>query len=333
MKLLKNDEVKMDPWLDLLSNNKYSNPFQTHENYKLFNSVDGYAADVFAIEDDGKYKALMVVTIHKEKGIKGFFSVRGIVYGGPLVLDNKKEYFDFLLKEVKKDKKSQLIYLEIRNHFNYENVSKVYQKNDFKFQEHLNVQLTIENKNSEEILAGMNATKRRQIRQSFKENAFAREAKDELEVNALFEILDEMYKTKVKLPLLPYQFFINLYRSDIGKVFVAIHNDKVIGGAFCVYSPGTTMNSFYYTDIRQYHKKIYASHLALYKAIDFAITKKLKLVDFMGAGKPNIEYGVRDYKLRFGGDLVEDGRYIIIYKPLLYKFGAFGLKMLAKLKK
>ncbi|MHA2406139.1 MAG: lipid II:glycine glycyltransferase FemX, partial [Candidatus Hermodarchaeia archaeon] len=34
----------------------------------------------------------------------------------------------------------------------------------------------------------------------------------------------------------------------------------------------------------------------------------LKTYDFGGAGKPDEEYGVRDFKSKFGGDLVRYGR-------------------------
>ena len=52
-----------------MEKSKYSAPFQTPEFYDLFNSNDGLSANVFAIEKDGDYKALAVVTIQKEKGI------------------------------------------------------------------------------------------------------------------------------------------------------------------------------------------------------------------------------------------------------------------------
>ena len=42
------------------------------------------------------------------------------------------------------------------------------------------------------------------------------------------------------------------------------------------------------------------------------------LFDFGGAGKPNVPYGVRDYKLKFGGELVNFGRFEIVNKPVLY---------------
>jgi len=66
--------------------------------------------------------------------------------------------------------------------------------------------------------------------------------------------------------------------------------------------------------------------------IEFAIDNGLKLVDFMGAGKPDQKYGVRDFKLQFGGDLVEHGRFKQINNKFLYNLGIFGLKILSKFK-
>jgi len=332
MILLKNKELDRSKWEELLSKSKFSSPFQTLEYYKLFNSVNEYASDVFAVEEKEGYTSLMVVTLQQEEGIKGFFSKRGIIYAGPLLLNSKEKSLAFLLEKVKEYYKKKLIFLEIRNHFDYTNLDSVFKNNGYVFTEHLNVQLPIENLDIDTVFSGMNSTRRRQIRLSYKQGAIAREAKDEIEVEELFSILKKMYDEHVKLPLLSYDFFLNLYRSAIGKVFVTVHNNKIIGGAFCVYYPNTTMNTFYYTDIRGYHKKIYPTHIALKEAIDFGIKNKLKMVDFMGAGKPKTEYGVRDYKMRFGGNLVEDGRYTIIFKPLMYNFGVFGLKILSKFK-
>jgi hypothetical protein len=48
----------------------------------------------------------------------------------------------------------------------------------------------------------------------------------------------------------------------------------------------------------------------------------------MGAGKPDIPYGVRDFKMEFGGELVEHGRFLCVRKPLLYWIGELGVKIL-----
>ncbi len=51
----------------------------------------------------------------------------------------------------------------------------------------------------------------------------------------------------------------------------------------------------------------------------------------MGAGKPQEDYGVRDFKSQFGGELVEYGRFIHVRNSLLYKIGKLGVKILKKI--
>ena len=332
MRLIKKSELVKEKWFRLLDKSEYSTPLQTPEFYELFNSTKDYSAEVFAVEDNNEYKSLIIVTVQKEKGIKGFFSLRGVVYGGPILISSDKIYLDFLLNEVKKCYKKKLIYLEIRNHADYSSFMKTFEALGFKYEEHLNVELSIENSNIDTILSKMKYNKRREIRLSYEQGASVRLAKDEEEVGILYEILKDIYLKRVKLPLFTFSYFINLYKSKIGKVFVVLHDNKIIGGSFCLYYKGMSINTFYYVGLRDYHKKIFPTHLAVMGAIEFAIENNLKSIDFMGAGKPNINYGVRDYKLHFGGDLVNYGRFNIIFKPLMYKLGILGLNMLSKLK-
>ena len=56
-----------------------------------------------------------------------------------------------------------------------------------------------------------------------------------------------------------------------------------------------------------------------------------EVFDFGGAGQPNVPYGVRDHKMKFGGDLVNLGRFEIVHNRFLYELANFGFKMKKKL--
>ena len=43
------------------------------------------------------------------------------------------------------------------------------------------------------------------------------------------------------------------------------------------------------------------------------------IFDFGGAGKPVVHYGVRDYKMKFGGKLVNYGRLTLVHNPIKMK--------------
>ena len=53
----------------------------------------------------------------------------------------------------------------------------------------------------------------------------------------------------------------------------------------------------------------------------------IKKFNFMGAGKPDVPYGVRNFKSKFGGELVETPRYVIAHKPLFYAIGKFVMTL------
>ena len=77
-------------------------------------------------------------------------------------------------------------------------------------------------------------------------------------------------------------------------------------------------------------KSIFPSSVATYAGIRYAAENNMPRFDMMGAGKPGDAYGVRDFKARFGGDLVEHGRYRFIAKPFLYRCGEVGVALLKR---
>jgi lipid II:glycine glycyltransferase (peptidoglycan interpeptide bridge formation enzyme) len=52
----------------------------------------------------------------------------------------------------------------------------------------------------------------------------------------------------------------------------------------------------------------------------------------MGAGIKSEEYGVRNYKKQFGGDLYESGRFRYIFKPRLFQLATTIIDFQKKLK-
>ena len=77
---------------------------------------------------------------------------------------------------------------------------------------------------------------------------------------------------------------------------------------------------------------VFPSCYATYAGIKYAAEHGCERFDMMGAGKPDEAYGVRDFKAKFGGSEVEHGRFLCVTKPLLYKIGVLGVKLLKKIK-
>jgi len=57
-----------------------------------------------------------------------------------------------------------------------------------------------------------------------------------------------------------------------------------------------------------------------------------KVYDFGGAGKPSEKYGVRDFKSKFGGDLVCFGRNTCVHAPALMRLSQVGYSIYRRLR-
>lgn len=333
MKMLINKELNIVKWHNLLLRSIFSSPFQSPEYYDFFNSVKGFSADVFAIEDDDEYKSLVVVTIQKERGIKSFFSRRGIIYGGPLVLDNGQNHLPYLFKEIKGYYKSKLIYLETRNSFNYSFFKDSLINIGYKYFPYLNYKIKLEN--SSGLLQNFKAEKRRQIKKAITNGGEISIAKNEKHVEELYDILKDIYNSRAKKPIPSKDFFIKLYnvfrKSDLGVFILILNNKKVIGGSVCPIFDGIIYDWYRGGNDKEY-KHLYPSTLAAYAGMKVGLDKGLSEFDFMGAGLKDEYYGVRGFKSQFGGKLVEHGRFVNIFNPVLYKVGQLGLKVLSKIK-
>lgn len=176
--------INEDKWRKLLYDNSFSTPYQTPDFYQFFNKIDNHKAKVYAIEDEASdYTALCVVTIQQERGIKGFFSRRAIIYGGPLIVEGNvgKQALGVLLSAMNKEFKHKVIYAETRNFNDYSNYKDAFLNNDWNYEPYLNFQILLQGKNLEDILGAMKYNRRREILLSLKESAFAKEACTHLE--------------------------------------------------------------------------------------------------------------------------------------------------------
>ena len=139
-----------------------------------------------------------------------------------------------------------------------------------------------------------------------------------------------MYREKVRTPLFTEEFFLEFYRKGWGKYLLVKHEGKVIGGMMCPILEGRAIYEWYVCGLDEDYREQYPSVMATYAAIEYAKEHDLPLFDFMGAGKPDANYGVRDFKKEFGGEVVEHGRFLCVRKPLLYAIGKWGVKWIKR---
>ncbi len=326
------DQINVDQWELLVSKSKTASFFQSKECYDFYASLSFMEPFVFAVSENDILKGVVVGYIQKDGGkLKQFFSRRAIVSGGALLAnDISKEALKSLLLFCKKELASKAIYIEFRNYNDYSLFRPVFESVGFDYKAHLNFHV---NCVSEDVVKkNLGNSRKRDIRTSLRDGAEIVDEPTFQEVENYYDILLELYKTRVKTPLFPFEFFNKLYREHFGKFLLIRLKGKIIGGTVCVILKNRVVYEWFACGLDGKFKNIYPSTLATWSGIKYATDHDIPLFDMMGAGKPDEGYGVRDFKAKFGGDLVEHGRFLFITKPLLYNIGRLGVKLLKKIK-
>ena len=341
IKLLTYHDIDQQQWQQLIQSSPVATWFQTPEAYAFYASLpEEMTPFAVAIQRTNKLVAVCVgyITQAKNKLVQ-CLTCRVIIIGGPVIdEDATAEEVAALLNAVKKLQRSDLqpkgrttatrstglspIYIETRNFHDYSKWKSVFEANGFAYQPHydIHVHCNAQHQMSEQRI--------RQVKKAFKNGATICDAQSEQEIRDWYRILSQLYREKVRTPLFSEEFFMQFYREGVGKYLLVKHQGKVIGGMMCPILKGKAIYEWYVCGLDEEYREQYPSVMATYAAIEYAKTNVLPLFDFMGAGKPDVPYGVRDFKMEFGGELVEHGRFLCVRKPLLYRMGQLGVKLL-----
>lgn len=307
-----------------------TNWFQTDDCLNFYKSLGFIEAFEFDVKRDNIVKGRIVGYIQKDGGkLKQFFSRRAIINGGPMLAEDiTEEEIQVLLSKCKNSLKGKAIYVESRNFKDYSRFKQIFEGCGWKYDPHYNFIIKF-NKQADSITR-YSQNHRRSIKSSIKNGAIIDECPSIQDIEGFYKCLNNLYREKVKTPLFPYTFFEKL--NNIGKIIVVKSADgMVIGGIAMAIQNGEICYEWFVCGDDVNYKKYHPSTLATYAGIRFAEVNNYKLFDFMGAGTPGDGgYGVRDFKAKFGGELVEYGRFKYILNPILYKIGTIGVKLMKR---
>ena len=326
MKLLKTNEIDPIKWQQLALESPVASFFQSKACYDFYCSLTFLEPLLLGVEVDNKLVALVCgYVIADGNKIKQFFSCRAIVPGGLLLSsDCSDEAVFFLLIEIKKILKKKAIYIEFRNYSDYSKFKYGISKAGFSYQQHLNFQLNVTQYDN--LLSKISKSKVRQIKQTEKTGVLYEEVKNDTDILLFYKQLKTIYDSKIHRPLFPVEFFFKIANQNFSKFFVLKLNNEIIGGIICVFDNKKVYEWFVCGDDTE-NSGSYPSVIATWAGIKFASESGFEVFDFMGAGKPNEKYGVRDFKAKFGGELVEHGRFLYICNQLLFTLGKMAIKL------
>ena len=306
--------------------------FQTYEAYSFYSSLPHlFFPFVFAQLTDSTLNGVIVGYITKDPNpLKDFFSRRAIIIGGPLLSDKiTNEELKELLNITRQTLADKAIYIETRNFNDYSKRKNVFRECGFKYEEHYNFH--IDCSNLDLLESNLGKGRKRDIKTSLRDGATVIEHPDNQQIKDFYDILANLSKTKVKTPLFPFEFFEKLSQVRSAHFLLVEYKGEILGGTVLTGLQSRALYEWFVCGKDNAYSSIYPSQLATYSGMRYAAEHNYPLFDMMGAGVPDEPYGVRDFKARFGGKLVEHGRYLCINNKILYKIGTYAVKILKRL--
>ncbi|GJM31922.1 MAG: hypothetical protein DHS20C18_09230 [Saprospiraceae bacterium] len=321
---------------DFVNSHAFGNFFQSSSCFQYLEDVPGYAPFLITSHDESGAIQGSLLGVFQSNGsnIKSWFSRRLIVWGGPLVKQSDEtiqhKIAHELIQTLNQHATGKAIYIEFRNFFDTTAYRNVFEASGFQFKEHLNYLVKTDEEAA--VRKRVSKSRMRQIKSSLNAGATIAEAASKEEVITFYGILEKLYKEKVKKPLPALELFLKLRESPAAKLFVVKHEEQVVGGILCPIFNDTIIYEWYVCGEDGLIKGLHPSVLATWAPIEFGLKNNYSHFDFMGAGKPDQDYGVREFKARFGGEEVGYGRYEKIVNKSLYKAGKLGLKLYQSIK-
>lgn len=305
--------------------------FQDKDYYRFIESTGFLEPFCFSVNRGEEEVGVVQGYIQKDGGsLISFLSRRAIINGGPWLSEDITDgELETLLKKCVSGLKSKTIYIETRNYADYSLYRSVFEKVGFRYEPHYN--FVVDTSSVEVVDSNMGKSRKRDVNASLKNGAMVVDDPSEDDVAQFYSVLENLYRTKVKTPLFPLDFFLQLHKEPFCKFILVRFQDEIIGGTVLI-CDAETVYEWFACGKDGVYKNVFPSTVATYFGIRYSAESGHKAFDMMGAGAPGDGgYGVREFKAKFGGELVEYGRYVYVCNDLLFQIGRLGVKLIKRI--
>jgi hypothetical protein len=292
-------------WRQFVERHPQGNIFHTPEMIEVFSRVPGHKPAVWAVvADDGRPLALLPhVKIALMNGPLRRFTTRTVGYGSVLAAPGAqgREALACLLRAYNHETAGSVLFTELRNLSNLDDLQPVLVGHGFRFEEHLNYLIDL-NRPEDVVYRGITKSGRQTIRTSLNKGTQIEEVTDRQAVGVAYRLLEKVY-SRARVPLASRALFEAAFdvlaARGMLKIFLARAGPHPIGACLVLAYKDRLIDWYAGTD------RAFAAYgpmeLLIWHAIRWGQANGFCVFDFGGAGRPNEDYGPRKFKAKFGG--------------------------------
>jgi serine/alanine adding enzyme len=323
------DSLDDKVWRAFVDQHPCSNIFHTPEMFQVFEHACGYRPHLHAaVDGDGQVQALLLpVQVTLMNGFLRRLTTRSIAYGGVLYSNSPagELSLETLVRAYTKNGSREALFTELRNMSDPCAIQPVLSQYGFIYEEHLDYLIDL-SVSPGVVLQNIGARTRKHIRQALRKGTVIVEELCEPDLLPVwYELVRKSY-TAARVPLADRSLFEAAFRilqprgmaqfwlARIDSTYVAasvelLYKDVIYG---------------WYSGVDRAYARETPGELLMWRVLEKGSMTGYKIYDFGGAGRPDEAYGVRDFKAKFGGQLVSYGRNLKVNSPNLLRLSEAG---------
>lgn len=331
-KILTYEQIDRTEWSEFVKTHPKGNVFQTPEVYEVYARTKHTTPLVLAVEEDNEIVGVLLAQIITNgDSFASWFTARSIIIGGPLVKDDREDVLECLLNAYKQLLPRKIIYSEIRPVYEIEDIAENLYRAHWKRKGHYNLVMSLD-KTQEELFNQMHKERKRNVNQAVKAGLIFREVTEKSDVRAIVELIKKTYERK-HVPISYLDMFEEVYdkMKQYAHFFASYTQEGVmIAGEVRLCYKDLIYAWFAGSD--EDYFKLRPNDFTMWNVICWGASNGYKLLDFGGGGEPGKPYGVRDYKLKYGCEMYDYGRYVYLHRPITFTFGKIAYNLYHKIK-
>jgi len=323
-----------DEWRSFVWQHQRGNIFHTPEMFQVFARTKGHQPELWAAANNKRILAMFIPT--KISLLNGFLrrlTMRAVSYGSVLCQPDQegREALSQLLSVYADSQNEKPLFTELRNISSLDSVQAVLQDRGFRYENHVNYLIDLDLP-PDIVFQNIGARTRKNIRHALNQGKVKIEVvKERDKIPACYDLLRKTYQA-ARVPLADSSLFEAAYDvlSPKGMVrFTLAYIDQKPVGVSVDLTYNRVIYGWYGGVDREYRSHV-PNEVLMWNILKWGAENGYRVYDFGGAGDPDAEYGVRDFKAKFGGDLVSFGRNICVHSPILLGMSKWGYKILRR---
>lgn len=330
--ITKYELIDKQSWSNFVKNHPQGNVFQTPEIFTVYQCAANIQPYVVAMICDGEIEGILVAQWMTNGGkLAAWITCRSIIMGGPLAKDNNQEIIEALLGAYKALIPVKTIYTEVRPVYDSTQLFEYLVTKKWTRKGHYNIVLPLD-KDVDTLYNNMHKERKRNVQTAIKNGLTFEQVTSLEKIQDIVALIRQTYARK-HVPISYLDMFERVLDilGDYAHFFACYASDgKMIAGQLRLCYNEMVYAWFAGSDEAYFKQR--PNDFLMWNVIAWAQKNGYQLFDFGGGGEPGVEYGVRDYKMKYGCEIYDYGRMLYTHRPLTYYCAQLAYKFYHKLK-